>query len=199
MARTQSERYPEIKLGILRGAAKLFANKGYARTTIADLADAMTSSRGALYHYFDSKESILKAIILAHIGDMAGRVEAAIGADDTPNRRCKNMIHAMVTLNTESQNEATVLMDDLRYLDKRDRKRIIAKQNRIVDLVVDVLHQADTAKRLTERTGKPYAMMLLGMLNYIYTWYDPDGPVPPAEFADMVADVFLGGFQAPRG
>src|SRR5438876_11838993 len=67
MARTRSENYDGIHLGILTNAARLFSAQGYMRASIADLADACQLSRGALYHYFDSKEAILFAILDAHV------------------------------------------------------------------------------------------------------------------------------------
>jgi len=54
MARTRSENYDGIYLGILTNAAALFSAQGYMRSSIADLADACKLSLGALYHYFDS-------------------------------------------------------------------------------------------------------------------------------------------------
>jgi AcrR family transcriptional regulator len=198
MARTQSEHYPEIKRGILRNAAKLFAQKGYAGTTIVDLAKATTSSRGALYHYFDSKEAILKEIVLQHVGDMTARVEAAIAASRDPTEQCRNVIQAMIGLNTQSRNESVVLMNDPQYLDRKDQRTITRRQNEIVDLVADVLARADKAKRIKPKTRKAYTMLLFGMMNFIYTWYDPKGPVAPDELAGMVAEVFLNGFQSKR-
>jgi AcrR family transcriptional regulator len=198
MARTQSEHYPEIRRGILRSAAKLFAEKGYARTTIVDLAKATTSSRGALYHYFDSKEAILKEIALQQVADMTARVEAAIAASDDPSEQCRNVIEAMIGLNTQSRNESVVLMNDQQYLDRKDRRTIKRKQNDIVDLVAGVLARADDAERIRDGSKKAYTMLLFGMMNFIYTWYDPKGPVAPDELAGMVAEVFLNGFRSKR-
>ena len=70
MARTQSKLYPEIRQGILKSAANLFAEKGFSTTTIVDLAAACQSSRGALYHYFSSKEEILTQILEEHVSSM---------------------------------------------------------------------------------------------------------------------------------
>ena len=80
MARTRSENYDGIHLGILTNAARLFSAQGYMRASIADLADACKLSRGALYHYFDSKEAILFAILDAHIREMIEHVETAVAA-----------------------------------------------------------------------------------------------------------------------
>ena len=78
MARTRSENYDGIHLGILTNAARLFSAQGYMRASIADLADACKLSRGAHYHYFDSKEAILFAILDAHIREMIQHVETAV-------------------------------------------------------------------------------------------------------------------------
>src|SRR5437868_15185797 len=80
MARTRSENYDGIHLGILTNAARLFSAQGYMRASIADLADACKLSRGALYHYFESNIAILFDILDAHIRQMIEHVETAIAA-----------------------------------------------------------------------------------------------------------------------
>jgi AcrR family transcriptional regulator len=40
MARTRSEKYDDIQAGILRNAARLFATRGYERSSIGDLVEA---------------------------------------------------------------------------------------------------------------------------------------------------------------
>jgi hypothetical protein len=37
-------------------------------------------------------------------------------------------------------------------------------------------------------------MILFGIINFTYTWYDPKGAIGPQEFADMAVDLFLHGF-----
>lgn len=197
MARTQSIEYPKIRKKILRKAAKLFARKGYTRTTIDDLARATTSSRGALYHYFDSKEAILKDMILEHVEDMATQVAQTIDATEDPVARCRAVIRTIVEVNTRSQDEAKVLLNDQQYLSPAERADIADRQNRIVDLVIESLSQADIGKRCAEHLRKPYAMLLFGMTNFIYTWYNPRGFVDADRLADMIADVYLNGFFSP--
>ena len=75
MARTRSENYDDIQRGILSAACGLFARQGYMRASIAELAEACKLSRGALYHYFDSKEAILFAILDEHVRQMIADVE----------------------------------------------------------------------------------------------------------------------------
>ena len=194
MARPQSINYEEIRGGLLRQAAELFARRGYARTTIDDLTKASASSRGTLYHYFDSKEAILKEILVQHITDMSSAVAAALTPGDAPEQQLRAIIRAMTTLNAASQNEQIVLMNELGNLGKADQSAIRGLQNRIVDRVLETLGKLDRGKRLTPRNRKAYTMLVLGMINFTYAWYDPKGPVPPRELAEMAADVLLQGF-----
>ena len=48
---------------LLRVAEELFAERGYAATTVRDIAEAAGILSGSLYHHIDSKESIIDAIL----------------------------------------------------------------------------------------------------------------------------------------
>jgi AcrR family transcriptional regulator len=196
LARTQSERYPEVRKNILRQAARLFAEQGYAGTTIIDLADACDSSRGALYHYFESKEDILFHILDGHVKDLLDRVEAAAGKVAEPLDQLRAIIAAIVLTNADSVHEQVVLLNHLKQLNADQQKAIEAKERSIIDLVADLLIRIDSQRRLTTRTKKAYTMMIFGIVNYTFTWYNPKGPVPPAEYAEMAADLFIRGFMA---
>ena len=197
MARTRSENYDDIQQGILTAACALFAQQGYMRASIADLADACQLSRGALYHYFQSKEAILFAILDAHVRRMIADVEAAIGSKSTTLDQFRAAVRAIVELNARSSNEQRVILNDLSFLSEAEQKMIKSLERRIVDLISDLLIRLDKEGKIVKRTRKIYSMMLFGILNFSYTWYDPKGGVDPEEFADMVVDLFLYGFGTP--
>src|SRR5882762_3371263 len=126
MARTRSENYDGIYLGILTQAAALFSAQGYMRSSIAELADACGLSRGALYHYFTSKEAILFAILDAHVREMIADVEAAVTEASTTLKQCRAAIRAIVALNARSSNEQRVILNDLSFLSEDEQKAIKA-------------------------------------------------------------------------
>lgn len=193
MARTQSERYPEIRQNILKQAARLFADKGYAGTTIIDLAEACESSRGALYHYFGSKEDILFHILDEHVRLLFDQIQAAVQSKTEPLDQCRAVIETMVTINADSQNEQVVLLNELGELSTEQQRDIVAVQRQITETVGDILIRIDSRHRLTTRTKKIYAMMLFGIINYTFAWYDPKGPVGPDEYAAMTSELFVRG------
>ncbi len=194
MARTRSENYDGIHLGILTNAAALFSAQGYTRASIADLADACKLSRGALYHYFDSKEAILYAILDAHIREMIARVEAEIAAGGPMLTQFRNVIRTIVEVNAKSPQEQRVLIHDLMFLNEEEQQAIKDLERQLVDIVTDLLVRLDDEGKIVKRTKKVYAMILFGIINYTYTWYDAKGRIGPQEFADMAVELFLYGF-----
>tara|TARA_R110002049_G_scaffold80462_4_gene204709 strand:+ start:124 stop:723 length:600 start_codon:yes stop_codon:yes gene_type:complete len=194
MARTQSKQYPEIRQGILKSAAELFAVKGFSTTTIVDLAEACHSSRGALYHYFSSKEEILTRIIGEHVSTMLDLLVEVGEQRLEPELHLRTVARTIMQLNAENQSEQIVLLNDWNQLDEKKRHEIGAMQRRIISIIRDLLARLDSQHRLTPRLATSYAMSLLGSLNYTYAWFDPKGPVSPEEYADQVVDVFLHGF-----
>ncbi|QFT61048.1 HTH-type transcriptional repressor KstR2 (plasmid) [Sulfitobacter sp. THAF37] len=194
MARTQSKLYPEIRQGILKSAANLFAEKGFSTTTIVDLAAACQSSRGALYHYFSSKEEILTQILEEHVSSMLD-VLVELGEERLePDAHLRAVARTMMRINSENQSEQIVLLNDWNQLDEKKRQDIGAMQRRIISIIRDILARLDQQHRLTPRLATSYAMSLLGSINYTYAWFDPKGPVSAEEYADQVVDVFLHGF-----
>ena len=70
------------------------------------------------------------------------------------------------------------------------------------DLEVTNKYTGEVAPRVAmaaPAARKPLAMLLFGAINWTYTWYRPDGPLTPAQFADLAASVFLDGFVALEG
>ena len=147
MARTRSENYDGIHLGILTNAARLFSAQGYMRASIADLADACKLSRGALYHYFDSKEAILFAILDAHIREMIQHVETAVAAGGPTLTQFQNVIRAIVEVNAKSPHEQRVLIHDLSFLNEDEQQTIKDLERQLVDIVTDLLLRLDAEGR----------------------------------------------------
>ena len=199
MARTRSPKYQGIQFGILSRAARLFAARGYERTSIGDLVKACDLSRGAIYHYFESKEAILFAMLDALVHGLLDRLTEAVAPGDEPVERLARIIEAFVEYNAGSPNEQVILLNDLGALSKSEQKQIRQVENEIVELVADALAAADVAGKITPATRKVYTMMLFGMINYTYTWYDAKGEIKPKDLARRATEVFLQGYLGPDG
>ncbi|WP_439816474.1 TetR family transcriptional regulator [Zavarzinia sp. CC-PAN008] len=194
MARTRSPQYDTVRGTILARCAARFARDGYARTTIADLVVECAVSRGALYHYFTSKHEILQAILEGHVGELLAVLETVAAREMEPDTRLHALVAAALELYAGFRNEQVVLLNDLSALDLPVQRGIKALEVRIVELFAGAIDALPGAARGPQR--KVDAMLLLGMMNYTYTWYDPGGVVSPASLAGRVADLFVAGLAA---
>jgi AcrR family transcriptional regulator len=194
MARTKSEKYDDIQAGILRNAARLFATRGYERSSVGDLVEACELSRGAIYHYFDSKEAILFAMLDSLVRSLLASLERAVAEGGPPLDKFVRVVEAFVEHNAQSPEEQIVLLNDLGALQAEEQHQIVQTERKIVELVGKVLSSIDLTKKLNRRNARVYTMMLFGMINYTYTWYDAKGAIKPKEFAQLAAGLFLKGF-----
>src|SRR5262249_2523052 len=121
----------------------------------------------------------------------------AMASQSTKLDRFRAAIRAIVELNARSTNEQRVILNDLSFLSEAEQAAIKALERQIVDAISDLLLRLDTEGKIVKRSKRVYTMMLLGMLNFSHTWYDPKGDIEPKEFADMVVDLFVHGFTAP--
>lgn len=193
MARTKSEQFPEIQRNILKRAAAVFARVGYASSTISDLASATELSRGALYHYFNSKEAILCNILDDHLERFLEMIEKvmATGLDPADQLRC--VTREIVRFNSECPDEQVLILNDINQLAAQDRDRMQGLQRMILDRVCDLLIRLDKNGKITTANKRVYTMMYFGIVNYTFAWYDPKGRVSPDEFAELACDLFLNG------
>jgi AcrR family transcriptional regulator len=153
-------------------------------------------SRGALYHYFDSKEAILRELLVALVRERLAAVSEAAIASNDPRERLAHLIRTMVRANAASVAQQIVLLNDLQFLQRRDRAQIVRMQNEVVQITADAIAALDTGDRIGPANLKACTMMLMGMINYTYLWYDPAGPVTPDAYAEMVCTTFFDGLLA---
>src|SRR3954451_13883473 len=80
---------------ILRVSAELFAELGYASTTVRNIAERTGLLSGSLYHHFDSKESILQEILRGFIDDLVDQIEEQLdGRGGDPEEGLRRLISA---------------------------------------------------------------------------------------------------------
>jgi AcrR family transcriptional regulator len=199
MARTRSAGYDDQRDTILARAAELFADQGYTATSMNDIAAACGVSKAGLYHYYRDKRELLFQITVGHVARLeqfvAEVMEDASGGD--PETRLRALILRFVREYANAQNEHRVLTEDVRFLDEAERAQVQAAQRRVVAAFADAIGgvRPNLARNELDR---PLAMLLFGMINWMFTWLRPDGSLTHEQMAPLVADLFFGGLGAVR-
>lgn len=197
MSRPRSQSYEQQREAILARAAELFAGKGYPATSMNELAEACGLSKPALYHYYRDKYAILVQIAEDHVTRLAQLVRAVEAEDLPPDSRLQLLISRFMQEYAGAQNAHRVLTEDVRFLDDADRERILGTQRLVVTGFSHAISQLRPDLE-TASLAKPLTMLLFGMINWMFTWLRPDGPIDHASMATVVAQLFLGGLPSVR-
>lgn len=201
----------EIRADILHAAATAFNKRGYAGTSIDDVADTLGATKGRIYHYYRSKADIFLDIHLESLRALLERV-GSIAAEKKlrPRERMREMClaHAIVLM-TQMTYQKTTMLGLNRFLlsisapyQDAARQRINTLRDEYENLFVSTI--AEGIKSGDFRTVDPRfaTKPLLGALNYATTWYEDGGDGKPdawQEIANGLADYCVSGLAAPRG
>ena len=77
----QAERRAATTEAILKAGRRLFGERGFAATTIDDIADAAQVAKGAVYHHFATKEAVFEAVFDSVSRDLVADIERAIRSE----------------------------------------------------------------------------------------------------------------------
>ena len=195
MARGRSSGYDDQRELILGHAAALFARSGYPGTSMNEVAQACGLSKPTIYHYFRDKYALLVDITDGHMTRLQALVDEVQAMGLPPEPRLRMLIERFVQEYAHARHAHRVLPEDVRFLQDEDRQRVVGKERAVVEAFAQAVAQlrpdADGAG-----LSKALAMLLFGMMNWMFTWLRPDGTLDHEAMAPVVADLFLGGLPA---
>lgn len=203
MARGRAHGYDVQRETILTHAAELFAQQGYVGTSMNQVAAACGLSKPALYHYVRDKSDLLFEIATTHVNRLHALIdEVAQGdavhpppADATAHIR--RLIERFVLEYAGARHAHRVLTEDVKFLEPADQARVLELQRQVVSSFANAIAQV-RPELVAADLNKPLAMLLFGMMNWMFTWLQPDGKLSHADMAPVVADLFLGGLGAVK-
>lgn len=197
MARKRAAGFDKQRAAIRDAAASQFADKGYLAATIADIARACGVSKALMYHYYRDKEDLLADIAESYIERLQQIIDRVRAEALPPAGHLRRLIELFMAEYEHSAARHRVLVQDVKYLQRVHRARVLTKERKVV------LGYAEVIAKLAPQTDrsaliKPLTMILFGMINWTFTWFKDRGPLTYAEMAPVVADLFLGGVARVR-
>ncbi len=175
-------------------ALRLFRDKGYHATSMRDIAAEVGINKGSLYSYIRSKEDLLIPFFERAMGLLLVEIEA-ISANQslTPTERLKRAIKAHILNVTENLDILTVYLSEWRQLTADSLTTVRQQRERYAALFLAIIE--DGIKRGDFRALDPRisALGMIGMCNYLFRWYRPDGRLEPEQIADDLTDMLLHG------
>jgi AcrR family transcriptional regulator len=183
---------------VLQRSIALFNRRGYDATSISDLARELGVTKSAVFHHFDTKESILAAALDEALDGLEGAVAEAVSdtAESTAYERLRATVTASVRILVTHLPAVTLL---LRVRGNSAIEQAAVTRRRSIDdqltaLVADAAGEGylrvDIAPELISR-------LIFGMVNSLVEWYRPGGPIAEGALAESVTAVLFDGLHAP--
>src|ERR1700682_2064186 len=194
----RQEPRPEPRQKILPPAARLFQQQGYDATSMNDVAAALKLSKGGLYHHFQSKDEILFNLMDHAMDITQQRVIDPVRGIADPEQRLRMLIrlHIEVVL-SERDREITVMLHENHPLPPALRRRINSRRKDYVHFMENLIAEVQGVRKSKGIVSPRAAVFaLLGMINWIYQWYKPEGTLQGEQLARQYTAIFFaGGFQ----
>jgi len=199
LARTRSPDYDSIQELILEKTAQLFASRGYVASSIGDIADACACSKSRLYHYFESKEAILIAMLTGHVDHLLHGGREIVASHTDPTERFVQLTRYFMEIYAVSRAKHVVLLTCIEFLPEAKRLEVIDKQRELVSYVRNILKAIQPDTGVGDGTTDVDTMLFFGMINWTYTWYRAEGAIQPQVLADRCVRMFLDGYRTISG
>ena len=185
------ERYDRRQADVVEAAAAVFAEHGYERTSVAELAERLGLATGALYHYFSGKEQLLIRICDQLMSPLLAASEEVLDAETGAERRLRELVRLWVAHVTRHRDHLLVFQQVRHLVDHGGQWKEVRDDRKSFErLLAGALERALGPGRDSDRDLALYA--LLGMVNHTVQWFRPRGPLSAEQIADGYVDLVLG-------
>jgi len=181
---------------IAKVGAGFFGTKGFVETSMEDIAASAKLSKGGIYHYFQSKTELLNYVLDSFMDIVLKDLNEDLDKVENGPEKLKKLISRHVELYTEHMYEAKTLINEAHNLPSKFRREIIVKEREYLRTAFGVVSDYLTllcSVSMEKSQVTAITFSLLGMCNWIYSWYNPKGPVTAQELSEIIYQIFTRG------
>lgn len=192
-AATSSPRRDEIRAV----AGKVFAEQGFASTTMRDVGDASGTGAGSLYHHFTSKNDILLELLEAFFADIIRDLTAAISQEQDPLANLTDMIRMAIGYVVDRRDESQILLNDYPYVVSSDGfESVVGLIRESTEIWLRALKQARAAGQMCEDADVRIVFAsLMGSIFSSLRFFDPRGRVAREVYIDAMTTQLVDGLR----
>ncbi len=185
--------YDEKLQEILKSSAKIFAAKGFHRTSIRDIARATRMSLAGLYYYFRTKEELLFLIQEQCFVTLLQRWGKT--ADPKADVRARISIFVANHLGFFLHNmyEMKVMAHEDESLTGELQEKMLVLKRRYVKILTDLVEELQKHEGGRNLDLRAATFSLFGMMNWIYTWYNAKRDLPLPQLIEQMMRMYFFG------
>ncbi|MFH1007498.1 MAG: TetR/AcrR family transcriptional regulator [Candidatus Latescibacterota bacterium] len=185
---------------LLDAAKRMFAQKGYAATTIDEIAQEADFSKGAMYGYFEGKEDLFFSLIQEKLDDIERRSRRVIESSDDPKSKIMDLVETHLAFFEEDKDFFRIIVSEQPRLEmeaeNRLREHLGERCLRGLDLIEKVMQDGVSAGVLKEIDPRFLATGLVGIIHaFTAQWILLGGEEGLMERKSVILELFLNGAE----
>jgi AcrR family transcriptional regulator len=183
---------------LMRVSVELFAEHGYAQTSVQQIVDAAGVTKGALYHYFKSKDDLLFDIYDRLLSMQRDHLDAIVAEWLSPERTIRLVCEDVIVTSIEGLADGAVFFRSQHMLSDKRQREVKQRRRAYNDAFEAILDQGRASGAF--RTDIPPAILIANFfsdVHYLAQWYSPGGPLTKQQVASELTDLYLAGLLAP--
>jgi len=192
----KTARFDAKLVHLVTRASQTFAELGYEKASIRQVAQHAGVSLAGLYHYVKCKEELLFLIQYQTFGMLADGLEEIVAEDAAPEVQLKGMVSTHVRYLVDHLPQLKICTTELDSLQGDYYQLVLKRRQRYFELTRQILIQIGEQDGDARVEPNLAALNLFGMLNWIVMWFDPKRN-DPAELSDNLVALFLNGYRKP--
>ncbi|GJQ25810.1 MAG: TetR family transcriptional regulator [Phycisphaerae bacterium] len=183
------------KAEIHRVACRLFREKGFAGTSVREIAEQVGILGGSLYSHIAGKDDLLWEILAASAERFFAAIRPIVEADWGAMQKLRAAIVAHVGVITCDLDAAAVYTFEWRHLPEDRRAAFTARRDEYERLFRGLVEQAMRERFIGASSAASATLFILSALNWVSVWYRPDGPMSGEDVGAMLADYLFEGLK----
>ncbi len=183
-----------VQARLLAVASSLFAERGFAQTSVQDIVERAGVTKGAMYHYYSAKDDLLQEIY-TRLLELQTRRLAEIAAGGGPAAgRLRAAAADVVVTTLDHLDDAVVSMRSMHMLPPGRQAAVRSGRRRYHERFRALVEEGQQAGELRPEVSADLVVhQFFGGVHHLGTWYRPDGELRPEEIGRTFADLLLRG------
>jgi AcrR family transcriptional regulator len=181
---------------VIRKAAELFKDKGYAAASMRDLAQLLGIEAASLYSHIKSKEEILRSLCFDMAAEFQKSLAEVEGKNVTASERLRHGIIGHIQVMAKDLTASAVFMNEHRHLSQPYLRDFLLMRINYINRFKSIIEQGVKTGEFKDTIDRKLAVMtLFSSLNWMPMWYDPGSAIDPSQLGDQLADMLVNGLK----
>ena len=175
-------------------ATTLFRERGYAATSMRDLAQVLGIEAASLYSHIKSKEEILQKICFRMADEFFEAWKDVESVQTSASDKISKAAIAHVKVITRNTDASAVFFNEWRHLSEPHLSDFLAMRDdyegRFIQIIKDGMASGEF-----EQVDAKFMLTILSSLNWTHNWYKPGGSLTPKEIGVRLSNLVLNGLK----